>query len=257
VCGGLRREVKALLGESGVRVLDNVAGEAEDALALLARDELRSGHDLDAGRRAASVERPIEEGGPAEPEVDCFACATRACLAGGACSFAAGPLTTPPASAREDRWLDVGRDITAQTDPKFCRIAELVHFAVGMGYHRIGVAFCWELFREAETLAGVLSRFFTVKPVCCRFGSDVRGDPMSRGPTGNPARMARVLARAGTDLNVAAGLCLGGDLVFAARSRAPVTTLFVKDRSLSHNPVAAIYTRYYLDEIAVPGRVSP
>ena len=66
--------------------------------------------------------------------------------------------------------------------------------------------------------------------------------------------MARILARAGTELNVAAGLCLGGDLVFAARSGAPVTTLFVKDRSLSHNPVAAIYTRYYLDDLAVSGR---
>ena len=56
-----------------------------------------------------------------------------------------------------------------------------------MGYRRIGLAFCWELFREAETLSGVLSRFFEVKPVCCRIGSDVRGDPLTRGPVGNPA----------------------------------------------------------------------
>jgi uncharacterized metal-binding protein len=58
---------------------------------------------------------------------------------------------------------------------------------------------------------------------------------------------ARLLAEARTELNVLAGLCLGCDLLFTRRSRAPVTTLFVKDRSLAHNPVGAIYTRYHLE----------
>jgi uncharacterized metal-binding protein len=131
-------------------------------------------------------------------------------------------------------------------------VAELVHVSVGMGYERIGVAFCWELFREAETLVQVLARFFTVVPVCCRIGT---GSGPESGPTRgqnghcNPILQARMLNRAKTDLNVQAGLCLGCDVLFSAESKAPVTTLFVKDRSLSHNPVAAIYTRYHLEDL--------
>ena len=253
VCGGIRREAKATLVENGVCVLDNVAGEAEEILHLLAEGRLSPGHGL-------RVETPPEEAGAggdvaaALPAVDCIACTDRTCRTGGTCALAGGSLPRPPATASEERWLDVGRDLSAQNDPKLCRIAELVHFAVGMGYHRVGVAFCWELFRETETLCGVLSRFFTVTPVCCRVasGNVPDGAPPSRFGAGspcNPQLMARVLSEAGTELNVIAGLCLGCDLVFAERSRAPVTTLFVKDRTLSHNPVAAIYTRYYLEDL--------
>ena len=65
-----------------------------------------------------------------------------------------------------------------------------------------------------------------------------------------------MLAAARTELNVLVGLCLGSDLVFTERSRAPVTTLFVKDRSLAHNPVGAIYTRYHLESLETgAGRV--
>ena len=73
-------------------------------------------------------------------------------------------------------------------------------------------------------------------------------DP-GEGPRCDPVAQARLLARANTELNVMAGLCLGCDVLFASRSEAPVTALFVKDRSLAHNPVGAIYTRYQLKDL--------
>jgi len=47
-----------------------------------------------------------------------------------------------------------------------------------------------------------------------------------------------------TDLNVIVGLCLGHDISFTRVSKAPVTTLIVKDRRLGHNPAAALYQGY-------------
>jgi uncharacterized metal-binding protein len=142
---------------------------------------------------------------------------------------------------------EVGLDVSAESDPKLCRIAELVHFCLGVGYRRIGLAFCWELHREIDVLVPVLRRFLTVFPICCRVGA-APAPGSDRSPC-NPVALARLLAAEGTELNVAAGLCLGSDILFAARSRAPVTTLFVKDRSLAHNPVGAIYTRYHLKDL--------
>ena len=66
----------------------------------------------------------------------------------------------------------------------------------------------------------------------------------------NPLGQAELLNRIGTDINVIVGLCMGADCVFTKASKAPVTTLFVKDRSLANNPVGALYSNYYLAELA-------
>ena len=44
-----------------------------------------------------------------------------------------------------------------------------------------------------------------------------------------------------TELNVMMGLCMGHDILFLKHSKAPTTTLVVKDRILCHNTVVAIY----------------
>jgi len=62
------------------------------------------------------------------------------------------------------------------------------------------------------------------------------------------------LNRVGVDLNVMVGMSMGADCIFSRFSDAPVTALFVKDRSLANNPIGAIYSEYYLREAtqAVP-----
>jgi uncharacterized metal-binding protein len=57
-----------------------------------------------------------------------------------------------------------------------------------------------------------------------------------------------VLSEAGTEFNVVVGLCMGADCLFTKASTAPVSTLFVKDRSLANNPIGALYSDYYLKE---------
>jgi len=240
VCGGIRREFRECLEERGVHVIENVAGEADEILEALVAGRLAPGYGLESSPDPAGrVLVPAETPPPDAPLVDCVSCLDRGCERGEACGRDLGGLPLPSPSLRERRLHVSGQDVAAETDPRLCRIAELTHFALDLGLERIGLAFCRELFPEIEVLVPLLSRFFTVVPVCCRVG------PEDQGETCRPLLQAAVLERAGTELNVIAGLCLGSDLLFTSRSHAPVTTLFVRDRDLAHNPIGAIYTRYH------------
>jgi uncharacterized metal-binding protein len=54
-------------------------------------------------------------------------------------------------------------------------------------------------------------------------------------------RRADLCNRAGTDVNVIVGLCVGHDMLFTKHSKAPVTTLVCKDHVTGRNPVAVLY----------------
>jgi uncharacterized metal-binding protein len=246
VCGGVDQDFIEDAGMCGIKVINNVAGEAETVLEELCRGRLLSGYGLDSGQ-AAPVPCPVR---PVRPEVHCVRCVARVCLQGEACHLADIP-TGEVFDTEKLKIAEVAADISEENNRQLCRVAELVHFALGMGYRRVGVAFCVELFPEAEILCGIFSRFFEVVPVCCRIGSAAE----DRGGTGRPVSccnvggQAEILNERRTDLNVMVGLCVGCDIIFTGRSLAPATTLFVKDRSLANNPVGALYSRHYLETI--------
>jgi uncharacterized metal-binding protein len=133
------------------------------------------------------------------------------------------------------------------------RIEEVIEFAKIMGYEKIGIAFCIGLSKEAETIHQILARHFGVHSVCCKV-CGLRKHRFDLKPVRgaddevmcNPVGQAKVLNQAGTDLNLIVGLCMGHDITFTKFSEAPVSTLVVKDRVLTHNPCGAIYSRYYL-----------
>jgi uncharacterized metal-binding protein len=166
----------------------------------------------------------------------------------------------PPAPNRETgRMLEASLDISSEEERTLCRLSELIYFCLEMRYERLGVAYCTELQEPTEILVGVLRRFFDVYPVCCKVGGATVSDPFisyderekqGRGPviTCNPKGQAEVLNRLETDLNVIVGLCMGADCIFSRFSEAPVSTLFVKDKSLANNPIGALYSDYYLEE---------
>jgi len=114
------------------------------------------------------------------------------------------------------------------------------------------------LIEPAEILAGLLGRFFDVRSVCCKIGGkretgllDNSAVPHNQSRVVcNPILQAETLNRIGTDFNIIVGLCIGMDSIFTKLSNAPVTTLFVKDKSLANNPIGAVYSNYYLEEAA-------
>ena len=55
---------------------------------------------------------------------------------------------------------------------------------------------------------------------------------------------ALLLNQCNTELNIIVGLCIGHDILFTQHSKAPVTTLVVKDRVTGHNPVVNLYVQY-------------
>ena len=139
---------------------------------------------------------------------------------------------------------------------KKTRLEELMMYAKEMRYELLGIAFCIGFENEVRTLTRILEKDFKVSSVCCKIcGVDKSVLDLERlhGDDGieamcNPVGQALVLNSEKTDLNIIVGLCIGHDVLFTKYSEAPVTTFAVKDRVLAHNPLGAIYSKYYLVE---------
>lgn len=119
-----------------------------------------------------------------------------------------------------------------------------------IGAHRIGIANCIGLIREARIFARILrANGFEAYSVICKVAGQPKtsmGIPAQCESIGaamcNPILQARLLNEAHTDLNVVIGLCVGHDSLFYKYSDAYVTTLVTKDRVTGNNPTAALYT---------------
>lgn len=152
------------------------------------------------------------------------------------------------AEAREGRRL-----------PLWPRIREVAEFAKAIRTKRIGLAFCSGLADEAARVAAILEKhgLAVASAICCCGAVDktdhgvppeykIRGRDAFEAAC-NPLLQAELLNRAKTAFNVLVGLCVGHDMLFTAKSKAPVTTLIVKDRYTGHNPVISLYTGYHKD----------
>jgi len=122
------------------------------------------------------------------------------------------------------------------------RIEEIKNYARLSGIKRIGIAHCILFKKEAAKLKEALEGDFEVYSIDCYNGriptSELLGIE-ARGISCNPAGQADFLAQNNTELNISFGLCMGHDILFIQKSKAPVTTLVVKDREYRHNPYEA------------------
>lgn len=136
------------------------------------------------------------------------------------------------------------------------RVEETVLFLQEIGAKKVGIATCFGLIQEAKTFGKILQKngISYVSAMCKVGGVDksrmgiTDAEKIRRGgheTMCNPILQARILNREKTDFNIAIGLCVGHDALFAKYSDAPVSTLIAKDRVLGHNPAAALYSKYY------------
>jgi len=120
------------------------------------------------------------------------------------------------------------------------RVAELKLFAENNGIKRIGIAHCVSMTKEVQELKERLSDKFEVYTVDCKCqkmkASEFFDDESVKGTACNPAGQADFLEQNNTELNISFGLCVGHDIMFNMKSKAPTTTLVVKDREHKHNP---------------------
>ena len=252
ICGAIEQEFIEMANSYGIKVIQDVAAEVEEILSALKGGYLRAGHGF-VGRAdektslSALREKQDQEG----VAVDCIQCMDRICLKGESCINAAENIYPVEEYEKHRHSMEVTVDISAETERKLCRIAEFIYYCLGMEYKHVGVAFCVEMFQEAEILTHLLRRFFKVSPVCCKIGGYTEYDfiTSATGVLCNPIGQASALNRAKTEINVTAGLCVGCDIVFTQHSEAPTSPLFIKDKSLANNPISALYSKYYIDEI--------
>lgn len=135
---------------------------------------------------------------------------------------------------------------------QWTRAEEICRFAVQMGFRRVGIAMCISFVDLARVFSAILeSHGLEVSSIACKNGGVAKEDiglkdeekirPGGFEPMCNPISQAQLLNRAGTELNVIMGLCVGHDSLFIRHSEALVTTLVTKDRVLAHNPVGALH----------------
>ncbi|RZN36095.1 MAG: DUF1847 domain-containing protein [Methanosarcinales archaeon] len=182
----------------------------------------------------------------------CALCGKKECAQGKSCTDVATDIDYEPA-------LETMR-IAAEIESRYMeltRLEELILFCKKMKFGKIGIAFCIGLSAEARIMHKILARDFEVHSVCCKIGGTDKDDlelvkirdPESHETMCNPLGQASVLNTAETELNIIIGLCIGHDILFTEHSNAPVTTFAVKDRVLTHNPLGAVYSRYYLTNV--------
>lgn len=192
---------------------------------------------------------------------DCATCTARTCIKGGE-ALAACPMRRDGEligdtihRAKADFFARQVMAAAAHTPRNAdgttrARVDEIIAFCRSMGWQTVGVAFCIMFAKEARTLTAQLEDAgLQLVPVCCKVGGvdlpalgvDVVCDV--KGTACNPMTQAALLNAQQTDLNIALGLCVGHDLLFAKHAEAPVTTLVVKDRALQHHPLSGLRAR--------------
>ena len=128
-------------------------------------------------------------------------------------------------------------------DPSLNRVDEIIEYAKKGNIRKIGIANCISFNKEAEKLEYMLLREgLEVVKVHCKYGRVPFNDliPGYKGISCNPAGQAKFLEENNTELNIMMGLCLGHDMIFNSRSKAPVTPLVIKDRKLKHNTLKVL-----------------
>jgi uncharacterized metal-binding protein len=160
-----------------------------------------------------------------------------------------------------DERLDIMK-AAACTEGRFynnlTRLEETVEFCKLMGYKKIGVAFCIGLNQEAKLIEEYFSKFFEVYSVCCKvcgIGKDnLDLEQIKAGVREtmcNPVMQARILKDKDVEFCVTVGLCVGHDALFNSACSVPTSCLVAKDRVLAHNPLGAIYSRYWRRKLGI------
>lgn len=151
-----------------------------------------------------------------------------------------------------DLYLAAGR-VVAKGYGEWPRIQEAIELAKELKLSKIGFASCVALLRELRAITELfIGAGFDIASVACQVG---RVSPEDRGITldskdyrglyCNPIAQAEILNSEGAQLNFILGLCLGHDITFTRYSKAPVSTLIVKDRVTGNNPAAVLYSFHH------------
>jgi len=192
---------------------------------------------------------------------DCANCPTHACYTKGVnCTGMDREAVKAAYTPEEKKIMEAAAYVEGTFYSNITRLEETAEFAKKMGYKKLGMAFCIGLNEEARYIAKYYQQQgFTFYSVCCKNCSVAKKDlglkqvkpELEHEAMCNPKMQAQFLGEQGTELYISCGLCVGHDAIFNMNCTGPVTNLVVKDRLLAHNPLGAIYSRYWKRKLGI------
>ena len=166
---------------------------------------------------------------------DCANCPTHACYTKGVnCTGVPLEAVKEAYTEEELKLMQAAAYVEGTFYSNICRLQETAEFAKAMGYKKLGMSFCIGLNAEARYIAKYFKQPELEHEAMC-----------------NPKCQAKFLAEKGVELYISCGLCVGHDAIFNMNAEGPVTNLVVKDRLLAHNPLGAIYSRYWKRKLGI------
>lgn len=185
---------------------------------------------------------------------DCADCKNHICAAKGiSCAKVDKEKIISMYTAEEHKIMQAAAYVEATYYNELTRLGETAEFARRMNYKKLGLAFCIGLNQEARLIKKFLAKDFEVVSICCKNCAIAKErlnlkkvNPQNKAESMcNPKYQAQFLNEAGCELFISCGLCVGHDAIFNKNCQGPVTTLVAKDRVLAHNPLGAVYSRYW------------
>ncbi|WP_196592715.1 DUF1847 domain-containing protein [Pectinatus sottacetonis] len=192
---------------------------------------------------------------------DCANCATHVCYTKGVnCTGTNLDVVRNAYNEEELKIMRAAAYVEGTFYSNITRLQETVEFAKAMNYKKLGMAFCIGLNEEAHYISKYfINQGFEFFSVCCKncsfakkeFGLKQVKPELEHEAMCNPKFQAKFLAENNVELYISCGLCVGHDTIFNKNCPGPVTTLVVKDRLLAHNPLGAIYSRYWKRKLGI------
>lgn len=182
--------------------------------------------------------------------MECGLCQNKICLKGVECDKFYGVNSKKEnikhylESDSDGRILDVSSKISKNIS----RLEEVSSYIDLMGIKVVGIGFCKGLQKEGKVLHEYLTnRGVECHSVICGHAGIDNGELNLTKKNKdlfevscNPYGQATIMNNLKTELNIGLGFCIGHDILFSKYSKAPVTTLVVKDRVNKHCPGKAL-----------------
>lgn len=191
----------------------------------------------------------------------CASCKTHVCYTKGVnCTNVNTEEVLAAYNDKEKQIMEAAAYVEATFYSNITRLQETAEFAKAMRFKRLGMAFCIGLNKEAR----YIERFFEKQgfefySICCKNCSVSKKElglkqvkpEKEHEAMCNPKFQAKFLNDKKVELYISCGLCVGHDAIFNSNCNGPVTTLVVKDRLLAHNPLGAVYSRYWKKKLEI------
>lgn len=191
----------------------------------------------------------------------CASCKTHVCYTKGVnCTNVNTEEVLAAYNDKEKQIMEAAAYVEATFYSNITRLQETAEFAKAMRFKRLGMAFCIGLNEEAR----YIERFFEKQgfefySICCKNCSVSKKElglkqvkpEKEHEAMCNPKFQAKFLNDKKVELYISCGLCVGHDAIFNSNCNGPVTTLVVKDRLLAHNPLGAVYSRYWRKKLEI------